>query len=325
MSITAALFIALCSTSNITGYELPRWQGKTAAEWANELESTPPTEANIPVRWFATYALGQLGPDAASALGTLHKTLEKKSEHEYIRGTAAWAIGRIVPEGRSEIDLLRETMHSVGHISVRRNSVQALGNFGSAAHAAVPELLGMLKNDDAVTRIDAAASLWKIDRNEQGVQFLIAAMKDKDPTTAYQACVALGTLVEPPASVAAALVAAFGSPEADVRRAAARSIGHMGAAAFPAFQQARPLDNSNTSVRLATVESLSWMGPIAVRPLTAALKNSVPDVRHQAALALGALGAAAKSAEPELLKTVNDSDEAVAAAAAKALRQVEAR
>ena len=44
-------------------------------------------------RWYAAYTLGTFGPDAAPAVPTLHKVLEKKSEHEYVRGMAAWRSG----------------------------------------------------------------------------------------------------------------------------------------------------------------------------------------------------------------------------------------
>ena len=91
---------------------------------------------------------------AAPALPALHKVLEKKGEHEYVRGMAAWAMGQIGPAARSEISLLSETMHSRGHLAVRRASVESLGNLGAAApKPVVPELVKLLYDDDATTQV----------------------------------------------------------------------------------------------------------------------------------------------------------------------------
>lgn len=55
--------------------------------WIDQLAA-----ADFRDRWYAAYMLGTLGPDAAEAVPALHKLLEKKSEHEYVRGMAAWCL-----------------------------------------------------------------------------------------------------------------------------------------------------------------------------------------------------------------------------------------
>jgi HEAT repeat protein len=293
------------------------WEGKTLPQWIGQL-----TAEDLGTRWYAIYALGQLGPEAADAVEPLQKVLAKRSEQEYVRGTAAWALGRIGPAAAPAVPLLTEVMHSKGHVSVRRNANEALGNLGAAAKPAVPELLKALADEDATTRVTAAVALWKIEHSPEAVDALLDMLRRGKAPAPYEAAIALGTLDAEPAKVARALVEAFHAPDPDVRRAAARSVGQIGRPALPDLKNA--LADSSEEVRRLAAEALGWMGPAAVPPLVAVLKNESPAARRAAARALGRLGPAAKAAEPDLVEAVNDPDEDVRAAAAAALRTVRA-
>ena len=320
LRLAALLWLAMpvvvfAQSSPTTGASPATWQGKTARQWAEQL-----ADQDIRTRWYASYVLGQLGPKAADAVEPLRKVLEKRSEQEYVRGNAAWALGRIVPGAEPAVALLAETMHSQGHVSVRRNSAEALGNLGPAAKPAVAELLKLLNDEDAIVRVNTAVALWKIQQHPKAVPSLLEMLRSGKSPVAYQAAVALGRLGAEPETIGPALVEAFHQTDADVRRAAARSVGQIGRSAFPAIKKA--LDDPDDEVRRTAVESLGWMGPVAVRPLVAALANEKPAARRAAARALGRLGAEAKSAEPVLVEAVNDPNEEVRDAAAKALRYI---
>jgi HEAT repeat protein len=314
------------------------WEGKTVRQWAEQLEA-----ADAGANYYAAYVLGQLGPQAADAVEPLKKMLQKRSvaksvpgyeDWEYVRGTAAWALGRIGPAADSAVPLLMETMHSKGHVSVRRNSNEALGNLAAAAKPAVPDLLAALADEDAITRVNAAVALWKIQRHPKALPALVEMLRQEKGPAAYHAAVALGTLElsapgtpEPPAAdpariCAEALVKALGAADPDVARAAARSLGQIGRSvprvALPAIQPA--LEGPRDEVRRMAAEALGWMGPAAVEPLRAVLKNDSPAARRAAARALGRLGPAARTAEADLVEAVNDPDAEVRTAAAKALR-----
>jgi HEAT repeat protein len=293
------------------------WEGKTVEQWAAQL-----ADKDIRARWYASYVLGQLGPKAAEAVAPLHKILETRSENEYVRGNAAWALGRICRSPETEIPLLTETLQSQGHISVRRNSAEALGNYGEAAKAAVPRLVKALDDADLVTQVNAAVALWKIERHPKAVPALVEILRRGKSPGPYQVAVALGRLGADPESVAPALVEALHHPDADVRRAAARSIGQIGRPAFAALKAQKALDDPSEEVRCLVVESLAWMGPEAVKPLIAALSDKGSSVRRAAARALGELGPDAIAAENALVETVNDPKAEVRDAAAKALRQI---
>jgi HEAT repeat protein len=317
------------------------WEGKTVRQWAAQLDA-----ADAGANYYAAYVLGQLGPKAADAVEPLKKMLAKRSvaksvpgyeDWEYVRGTAAWALGRIGPAAETAVPLLMETMHSKGHVSVRRNSNEALGNLGRAAKPAVPDLLAALADEDAITRVNAAVALWKIQRHPKALPALAEMLQPGKGPAAYHAAVALGTLdlspsdtTEPagsshePQAVSQALVKALGAADQDVARAAARSLGQIGRGtprlALAAIQPA--LEGPRDEVRRMAAEALGWMGPAAVEPLRAVLKNDSPAARRAAARALGRLGPAARTAEADLVEAVNDPAAAVRTAAAKALRLV---
>jgi HEAT repeat protein len=306
--LTAAIAIA-APTGNVST-DPARLQGKSVQQWTEQLKASKFRD-----QWHAAYVLGTLGPEAAPALPELHKILEKKSEHEYVRGMAAWAIGQIGPAAETEIPLLTETMHSRGHLAVRRSSVEALGNFKAAAKPAVPELVKMLADDDEVTRVNAAVALWKIEQHPKALPALLEMLRHGKPPEPYHAAVALGQMESEAATVAPALLEALQDPDADVRRAAARSLGQLGRAAFPSLGKAKALEDPNPETRRLVIEALGWMGPVAVKPLTEALKDKSPAVRRAAARALGNLNRealpaeSATKAETALLAVVNDPQE----------------
>jgi HEAT repeat protein len=290
---------------------------KSVEHWIEQLSSD-----DFRDRWYAGYVLGTLGPEAAPAVPTLHKVLEKKSEHEYVRGMAAWALGRIGPAAEAEIPLLGQTMHSVGHLAVRRASAESLGNFGPVAKPIAKDLATLLTNDDAITRVNAAVALWKIDRDAKALPALQKMLHDGPAPEPYLAAVAMGQMEPDAATVAPALIEALHSADRDVRRAAARSLGQLGKSAFPALGKAKALQDPDPEARRLVIEALSWMGQAAVAPLTAALKDKSADVRRAAARSLGNLGKDAQSAVPALEIAASDPVEEVRTAALKARNQI---
>ena len=275
--------------------------------WIDELNS-----AEFRQQWQAAYALGTLGPQAAPAVPALHTVLDVKSgKNEYARSMAAWALGRIGPAAEPEIPFLIETMRSTKLLAVRRSTAEALGNFGPAAKPAVSELVKMLRNDDEITCVNAAAALWKIARHPKAMPSLLQMLRQGNPAQAYAAAVVLGQIEKDADAAAPALIEALHAPDADVRRAAARSLGRLGRAAFPALQKSHALQDPDADTRRMVVEALSWMGPEAVPALIVALKDGSPAVRSAAARAWAA-GAEARSGRSALETAASDSREDVA-------------
>jgi HEAT repeat protein len=213
------------------------WHGKTAEQWIVQL-----SDKDVRERWYATHALGEMasakpkvpipfslarkmGPSSspATAVGPLMKILENPRENEYVRGGAAWALGRMHEAAAPAVPLLSGLFDSK-HVSVRRNSALALGNVGRAAKSAVPVLLKALADKDPTVRVNAAVALWKIDRHAEAVPALVKMLRTDTEPGAFEAAVALGELRPDDKSAEEALTEALQSPDADVRRAAARSL-----------------------------------------------------------------------------------------------------
>jgi len=303
------------------------YRSRTAGEWAAQL-----ADKEIRVRWYATYALGQLGPQADAAVEPLMGVLKNLGEDEYVRGGAAWALGRIGPTARPAVPLLMETLKSKGHISVRRSSAAALGNLGPAAKPAIAGLEAALGDSDATVRVSAAAALWRIDGHAQAIPTLVEMLRrrsDSVPSDSlpsdplpYEAAVALGDLGADSEPAVSALVEALGHADRDVARAAARSLAQIGPAAVPALQEA--LKHGDANVRGSAVEALGWLGKPSVPNLIDALKDKSDAVRRAAARALGRLGPAARAAESALIQSANDPSREVSETAGWALRQIQA-
>jgi HEAT repeat protein len=292
--------------------------GKTVEQWADELHSK-----EFRQQWHSAYVLGTLGPQAATAVPALHSLLDVRSgANEYARSMAAWALGRIEPAAEPEIPFLIKTMRTTELLAVRRSSAEALGNFGPAARPAVAELVKMLENSDEPSRLNAAVALWKIDRHPRSLPAILEMLRQGGAFQAYSAAIALGQMREAAGAVAPALIAALHSRSADVRRAAARSLGQFGKAAFPALAKSSALRDPDTEARRMVVEALSWMGIDALPALIAALEDADPAVRRAAARALGNLGLQAQSSRAALEKAASDPQEDVRAAAGKALRRI---
>lgn len=290
------------------------WHGRTAQQWIEQL-----ADEDIRARWYATYAIGQIGPAASEAVEPLMEILRNRSEYEYVRGGAAWAIGRMGPAAEEAVPLLIETLQSK-HVSVIRNAPRALGNIGPVAKPAVEPLLDMLDQEDATARAAAAVAVWQIDRHPKALlalEKMLAAGKDSQP---HQAAVALARLGPEAGPAAAALVKALGHADADTARAAVGALAGMGNVAIAPLEKA--LASPREQVRGNAVEALGKIGAQAVPAIIEALADSSPAVRRAAARGLARLGVEAKAAESALIRAVNDPVEEVRNAAAKALAKV---
>jgi len=287
--------------------------GHTAAEWIERLESP-----DIQARWYAAYALGQLGSDAREAVEPLMRILEDQREYEYVRGSAAWALGRIgLPEAKPAVPLLIETLSS-RHVSVRRYACWALARLAPAADEAVPRLRRLLADEDAQVRIRAAAALWAIAEQPEAVALLRETIRRGGP----DGCVAAELLGRMPAgeAVTSLLVEALNMPDEELRQTAAWALAQQGPRVLDALEA--PLAAEQPATRRAAVEALGLLGSAGMERLIRTLEDPSAEVRAAAARELGRLGPEASQAEPALVKVLGDSEAAVREAAAWALKQL---
>ncbi len=274
----------------------------------------------------AAWALGRLGPAAASAIPSLLRALH--DDHECVRADAASALGETGQAGRVALpDLLAKTADP--RASVRWHAIDAAWKLGGHTAALLPALATALASPDAYVR---AGAIWILrdlgPEARPALSALTAAARDPEPGVRAVAVQALARIGQgDPTSIAALASALRGKGDADYRWKAARALGHLG----PLAQDAVPTllaeaSDENGHVRQESIIAVGRIGgPAAVAGvpvLVRALEDRDPDVRRAAATALGRLQA--REALPALRRHLTDPDENVRGAAQRALARLRA-
>jgi HEAT repeat protein len=234
-----------------------------------------------------------IGPAARQAIPAVRKKLTSDDFH-----TQYWACrvrGAIGPEAAVATDQLLALVEHAS-TSVRRNAAAALGNIGPAVGA-------------------------------KAVPVLVRALADRSQVVREQAVIALGKLKPLSASAVPALEAALQEPQGTFgpRSEAAKTLWLLAPQSpLPApvlIAELRSKQEPWTASRI-----LGDLGPAigVVDQVIAVLGHPDCEMRLYAAEALGAMGAAAQKALPQLEPLLQDEDEEVRAAAAAALRAIRA-
>ena len=275
-------------------------------------------------------ALGEIGPEAASAVPALIEAL--RDPKAGVREKTAEALGEIGPEAASAVPALIEALKD-REARVRKNAAWTLafGKIGPEAASAVPALIEALKDREARVRENAAAALAVIGpKAASAVPALIEALKDREARVRKNAAWALafGKIGPEAASAVPALIEALKDREAEVRKNAARAlafgkIGPEAAPAVPALIEA--LKDREAEVRENAAEALKAIGLQAVPAVPAlieALRDQEYIVRYNAAEALKAIGLQAVPAVPALIEALRDQEYIVRYNAAEALKAI---
>jgi HEAT repeat protein len=181
------------------------------------------------VRTECASALGRLGPAGRAAVPALFAALQDPSEA--VRAAAARALAAIGP-GAEDVPRLVAGLGS-GDTYVVAFAAWSLGNLGSAAQAAVPDLARALARDD--TNAVVAGALARIGPSAaSAVGVLAEGLRSDDANRRWRAARTLGRIGPPAASAVASLTAALSDPDSLVRLHAARALGRIGPAARPA-------------------------------------------------------------------------------------------
>ena len=178
-------------------------------------------------------------------------------------------------------------------------AIEELEALGEKAAEAVPAMLDLLpaKNEDV--RLHVTMAMAKI--GKPAVMPLTKAFASKDADVRFYAIWGLAFVGTPAKSATPTVLKALGDPSAPVRRKAAYALGRIDAdpdEVVAAMVEA--LGDSDADVRDAVAESLPKMSKVAVPVLTKALKSEKKELRQMAIRILGACGAEAASAIPEL-------------------------
>jgi HEAT repeat protein len=181
------------------------------------------------VRAECAAALGALGPAAKEATPFLFAGLADPSEA--VRAASARALARIEPRADDLPRLVAALGSEDGYVAAF--AAWSLGNLGSAAAGAVPDLVRALARDDtnavvagALARIGPAAAA--------AVPTLVEALGSEDADRRWRAARTLGRIGPSAEAAVEALAKALADPNGAVRQHAARALGRIGPAALPA-------------------------------------------------------------------------------------------
>jgi HEAT repeat protein len=135
------------------------------------------------------------------------------------------------------------------------------------------------------------------------VRDLIAKLGNKDAEVRRAAAKEIGELGADGKAAVPALRKSLRDSDLFVRRFSAEALGQIGVEAKAAIPElALAMNDEKKEVALAAVEALGKMGASSIQALTSAIKdtNKDPAIRKQAALGLGKIGLPARSAVPAL-------------------------
>jgi HEAT repeat protein len=208
---------------------------------------------------------------ADDPLPALVRTLRGPNPAERVR--AAKDLGRLGWLARDAMPALVRALDDDDG-KVRESAAHAVGQMGPDA---LPALTAMLRHDDKYVRRHAVWALGKLGPLARPALYdLCDTLKDLDPRTASGAAQSLGAL------------------------------GSDGADAVPALAEA--MRGTNIVLCRLAAKALSQIGNPALATLIAHLQHADPFVRGESALAIGWIGAAARSAVPFLARLVRSPE-----------------
>lgn len=148
-------------------------------------------------REVALKALLQIGPAARSALPAIRRVIdEDKGQIRVMAAAAAWRLG---DDAKGSNIVCKTLRCKEGEL--RTGAALLLGEVGAPAKFMVPELRSLLRDPNAMTRLAAAYSLWRLVADESAISMLIDLLSDKQDALRCEAAVRLG-MIGPPAKKA---------------------------------------------------------------------------------------------------------------------------
>lgn len=190
------------------------------------------------------------------------------------------------------------------------------------------DVLAALRSPDAAVRQEAAEALRsRSDESGAIATALIESLNDSDEKVRFAAARSLARFGKYARAAMATFIQWLETNNATQQRAALTALAGMGADARPALPiivKAAISESADDDKDLANVLSvvLRVIGPDAVQPLLAELKNADPAVRARAARAVASMGLVGATAVPDLIEFSKSAVDSDAKAAFEALQSM---
>jgi HEAT repeat protein len=197
--------------------------------------------------------------------------------------------------------------------AAKLKAIDELGSQGGKAAEAVAPLTELLKDKSAAVRAHAARSLGEIGApSKSAAAELASLLQDPDETVRRQTVQALRAIRPGPQVMLPLLTKLLEDSDPGVQMRILNAIAEAGPAAVPGLIEA--LKNDKTAYWACIV--LRDIGPAAkdaAPALAEKLKDPRPEIRREAALALGAMNEAAIPVLPQIAAALDDKDARTAA------------
>jgi len=201
---------------------------------------------------------------------------------------------------------------------IRLTALQALGRIQPIPREAFLAFVEGLNDKD--TRVRNAAAVALTEKGPDAVPTLMMTLEDPDVLKRRAAADALGFIGPSARKALPTLRRALEDPDAGVRKRSAYAIGQLGRDARSATEDlTRAL--LDQAVRPWAYEALERMGAEAVPALKKSLRSDTPELRYQAAFALGRLAPEAEGLEETFREALRAEDAGVRYRAVLALGQ----
>ena len=271
------------------------------------------------------------------AIADLVKTLD--SDQPHLREAALNTLKEMGPEAGEAIPALIKALSTYpDQTSCHWIASEILAGLGALA---VPALEQAAKSDDALLRIWATAALLSNqEADPTRWQCLSEALQSKDKITCQEALRAVQMLGLKAAPLVPQVTEILRRPNLyfmDTENALT-ALTRIGSAASPAFPEViKWLDAAEPLVRIEALRAVKVMDKadrkLALPKLILALRaNDTSEsfvasqqsrIRKEAAEALGSMGSEARDTLPNLIKTLDDTDEFVRAAVVEAIGRID--
>lgn len=265
-------------------------------------------------RYWAEVALAEIGPDAAPATAVLAQAAEEGATEERLQAILSLAaIGEPAASAAPVVVKALDSEDAALHLP----AAFALGRM--KASAGDESLKKLAAGDDPFLGSVAAWSLARIHPDdkqfvEDAVARLRKGLAHPDPDARAASVNGLSDLSDTLADDARAQLAGeflglLTDADPETGRAAGAALIRLGGAAVPGLRAKL----ADPALRLNVMEILSAMGPAAkpaIGELVTALGDADPECRGDAAVAIGAIGADAAEAVPQLQTLVADTSAA---------------
>jgi hypothetical protein len=185
----------------------------------------------------------------------------------------------------------------------RLRAAKDLGRLGWLAREAMPALVAALNDEESKVRESAAGPIGLM--GPDALPMLIEMLEHGDKYVRRHAVWALGKLGPLARPALHDLCRALKDSDPRTASGAAQSLGSLGidaADAVPALAEA--MRGTNIVLCRLAAKALSQIGSPALATLIAHLQHADPFVRGESALAIGWMGASARSAVPFLARVV---------------------